>query len=894
MTIWLTLHSLRRAPLRLVLGAFGVAFPVAMLAATLLFLSQAVASMTQIALQPVQVEQRALATSLNTDMNGVSRSLATVPGVTTVDRFAAASVFVHAAGDPEGASARLFAVDPSYFAHHPWARVASGSLVGGALLDQALRDYSSGFAKAQRVTIDLPGGGGSLTLPAGGTADLRQALPTWFAIPAGDVQGDVALVPRAIIIPYALFEKRLLPAIVTKLGPATTVLNPGLTDLPPVSLEAHVSVDHAAYPSDPAAASVRSGALRRQVERTPPPGSIVVSDNAAEPLNEASADATNAKILFLLLGIPGALVAAALGLAAQSALAEGLRREDALLRLRGATESQLVRLAGLQAVLAGLLGSLFGLAVAFAGVSAIEGHAAWQGTSRSGITFAVLLALAAGVATTGVRVLRLVRSSRRAEVIADRRVLERGWRPLWLRAYLDFAAICIGAAILTVNLLAGGLRLTPIEAAQGTTLALSFYVLLAPIALWIGLTLLAIRVLLASATRLARPERPRPLSSWRSAVLRWLGRRPARTGVALATGILAVAFGTQVVSFVATYASAKHSDARAAFGSDLRLTAGDPLFTLPKSLGPHVASVTPIRQVPARSGTDRKTIDAIDLSSYQRTVTTSPQIIAGRGVPGLVADPSGVIVAQEVATDFAVGVGDDLPVTIFPDDQDLSRNVIFHVVGIFRSFPPSSPYAEMVVSTAGLPPYSAPRPDFYLARDVAGRSPAAVAAELAAGPALHKRFAVQTAAGMTQAAPRSLASLNLEGLQRIEAIGAGMIAALGVAVLGAFVVRERRREFAILEALGATRAQVAAGPRLEGVVTVVGSLVVGLPLGLLLSMLSVRVLALFFTLPPPLLTVPVGSLLAFVTLMVTTCGVALLGALAAVTRVHAARTLREP
>jgi putative ABC transport system permease protein len=147
---------------------------------------------------------------------------------------------------------------------------------------------------------------------------------------------------------------------------------------------------------------------------------------------------------------------------------------------------------------------------------------------------------------------------------------------------------------------------------------------------------------------------------------------------------------------------------------------------------------------------------------------------------------------------------------------------------------------------------------------------------------------------MTQAAPRSLASLNLDGLKQIEAIGAGLIAALGVAVLGAFVVRERRREFAILETLGATRTQVAAGPKLEGIVTVLGSILIGLPLGLLLSFLSVRVLGLFFTLPPPLLTIPVGSLLAFIGLMVATCGVALVGALAAVTRGRAATTLREP
>ncbi len=41
MTRWLVFHSVRRAPRRLVLGAIGVAFPVAMLAATLLFVDDA-------------------------------------------------------------------------------------------------------------------------------------------------------------------------------------------------------------------------------------------------------------------------------------------------------------------------------------------------------------------------------------------------------------------------------------------------------------------------------------------------------------------------------------------------------------------------------------------------------------------------------------------------------------------------------------------------------------------------------------------------------------------------------------------------------------------------------------------------------------------------------------
>lgn len=898
MTFWLFWQTLRQAPRRSLLGALGVAFPVAMLAATLLYLDLAVSSMTTVALEPVQVEQRALATSLDVNMTEVSKQLAQVPGVSSVDRFATANVVVSAPGAPGAATARLFAVDPKYIHDHPWVNVVKGSLNQGALLDQSLTDYAPGFGSASKVTIQLPGAGGNgaaLSLPAGGIADLRGALPTWFSIPAGDVQGDIALVPRAIVIPYRDFEKTLLPAFISQLGPKTPVLNPGLQDLPPLSLEAHVSVDHNAYPSDPGKAVVWSGALRRVLERqTTKPGEVFVSDNAAEPLTEASADATNAKILFLLLGIPGALVAAALGLAAQSALAEAQRREDGLMRIRGATEGQLARLAGLQAAFAGLVGSLIGLVVAIAAVTVVQGSPVWQDVSGSSLLGAMAVAVGIGALATGVRLFRLVRASRRSEVVSERHVLERGWRPLWLRACLDLVAIGIGLAILGVDAAAGGLKTTPIEAAQELTLALSFYVLLAPIFLWVGLSLLAVRILLAISRRLTSPDRARPLTSWRAAALRWLGRRPARTGIALVLGVLAIAFGTEVVTFVATYGDAKEADAQAAFGSDLRITPGDPINTLPKDLGSAVSSVSPIREVPARAESDRKTILAIDLATYGNTATVGPRMIEGSGVDALAQDPHGILVAKEVVTDFAVGVGDNMPLTLFPDDQDLSRNLNFHIIGVFRNFPPSNPPAEFVAATAALPSYLVPPPDFYMARDASGQTPDSAAAALDSHPGVSGKFVVTTLADQKQAEPRSLTALNLGGLERIEAVGAGLIAAIGVAVLGAFIVLERRREFAVLETVGADSSQVITVPALEGVVTVLGSIAIGLPVGLLLGLISVRVLGLFFILPPPLLSVPGGSLAAFVAVMLVTSALALGGALYAVTRVKAAAALRQP
>ncbi|HEY8179362.1 MAG TPA: hypothetical protein VIH33_03095, partial [Candidatus Limnocylindria bacterium] len=332
--LWLAVETIRNAPRRILLAAVAVTFPVAVLSATLLFIDDSVHTMTTRALDPIQVEMRALATSLDVDMTHVQRALSAVSGVREVDLFGAADVIVGVPGVPDRITARLIAVGPSYLAHHGWVR-AAGDPRNGALLNGAVAD-TPGFADATSITIDLRGDVPplGLSLPVAGRVDVRQAT-TWFAIPAGDVQGDLAIVPRAIVVDFATFQRDILPALQAAYGGPSAATNPGLSELPPASLEAHVAVDHGAYPSDPGVAAIWSATTRRVLERQAP-GDVLVADNTAEPLTEAATDATDAKVIFFLLGIPGALVAGALGLAAASALAEAHRRDDALLRLRGA------------------------------------------------------------------------------------------------------------------------------------------------------------------------------------------------------------------------------------------------------------------------------------------------------------------------------------------------------------------------------------------------------------------------------------------------------------------------------------------------------------------------------------------------------------------------------
>jgi putative ABC transport system permease protein len=155
-------------------------------------------------------------------------------------------------------------------------------------------------------------------------------------------------------------------------------------------------------------------------------------------------------------------------------------------------------------------------------------------------------------------------------------------------------------------------------------------------------------------------------------------------------------------------------------------------------------------------------------------------------------------------------------------------------------------------------------------------------------------YSVDTITDRIQSEQRGLTALNLDGLGRIETAVAAVVASVGVGVLGAFMVLDRRREFAILRTVGAGTRDVIAGPGIEGAVTAVLSLLVGVPVGLGLGVTSVRVLGLFFAVPPPLLTVPVRPVATLAVVVLATSAAALGTTLRRVSRIQPAQVLREP
>ena len=107
-------------------------------------------------------------------------------------------------------------------------------------------------------------------------------------------------------------------------------------------------------PRQPERRPTRPSPAARATSRRGSPAAGLVGDNLGTALDQARKDALYAQLLFLFLGLPGALLAGLVTATIAAAGADRRRRDSALLRARGATTRQLVRLALAEAALAGV------------------------------------------------------------------------------------------------------------------------------------------------------------------------------------------------------------------------------------------------------------------------------------------------------------------------------------------------------------------------------------------------------------------------------------------------------------------------------------------------------------------------------------------------------------
>ncbi|MCU1447995.1 MAG: putative ABC-type transport system involved in lysophospholipase biosynthesis, permease component [Acidimicrobiales bacterium] len=857
----------RRQPGRLAGAAIGVAAAVALLAAIGSFVAGAKATMTRRATSTVPVDWQ-VAVQPGADQGVVLAAVEKDPRV----RLALPVGYAQTSGLQATVQGTMqttgpgvvLGVPPAYAKSFPREiRPLAGSDRGVLVAQQTAANLR--VAPGDTVTVGRAGLE-PVNVRVDGVVDLPQANSLFQKVGAPVGSQPQAPPDNVVLLPSDAWQAAFSPLATAR------------PDL--VATQVHARLSHA-LPNDPAAAFVTVTGTAHHLEALLP-GAALVGDNLGAALDAARSDALYAQVLFLFLGLPGAILAGLLTAAVASTGAERRRHHLALLRTRGATASRIVRLAAAEAALVGVIGVSLGLGVA-AVVGRVSFDSATFGASASSAAFWGAGAALAGLAIAAVAVVGPARTDARAiTVAAARGQLDRARRPLWLRAGLDLWLV---AAALAVFWVTGRGNYALVLAPEGVpTVSVSYWALAGPALLWLGAGLLTWRL----TDTLLRRGRPvvgvaaRPLAGGLArTVAAALGRQRKRLAWATALVALSGAFAISTAVFNATYRQQVAVDARLTNGADVTVSA-TPGAPLPPASVQRVSALSGVRAAEpmqhrfAYVGADLQDLFGVRPGTVGAATRLQDAYFSGGTAAAMMgrlrASPDGLLLSAETVKDFQLSPGDVVRLRLRDGRTGALTEVPFHYVGVAKEFP-TAPKDSFLVANAD---YVAARTGNagadVLLLDVGHSSPRSVATRV--------RQIVGTGATVTdvdtsrQVVGSSLTAVDLAGLTRVELAFALALAAASCGLLLGLSVVERRRSLAITRALGARPRQVAAFVRTEIAVVVIVGAAAAVVIGWTLAAMLVKVLTGVFDPPPSALALPWTYLTAVGALVVASAALA--------------------
>jgi putative ABC transport system permease protein len=892
----LALAALTRAPARTLVRVLTLAAAVASLAAMLLFVGHSLGTMTSSAVRSVPIDWQGPVAGYGA-ATAVAARVAAQPGVaaayaTATAPFAGVEHVSPSLGTIRAGSGAILAVPPTYLSHLPALRLLRGSLrTGEIVFDQQLAATLQ-VQPGDSVTLTPRPGARPVRLRVSGIA-LVGAADQLFQ-PLDPLLGPAPAQPPAniAVLPLATFAGKIAPALPSISSAAGASALPGSQVGTQWQVQAQVAP--AALSGSPVRALQQATGLRNAVERSLP-GQVVFVDNLADSLNTAAGDALYAETLYIMLAVPGALIALGLVYLAALGTAERDRRALALLRARGATRRHLIALALLESVLLGLTAGALGTAIAL-GALQLDGTSAGVSLGRLAAVFLVCVVLAivgAAAARVGAGL-----GAFRGTVRAARGGVRRVGRPLWQRVYLDLLALAAAGFVYWLTVRTGFSAV--VNPDTNPTLSLSVYMFLAPALLWLGAALLMVRL----RGRLVSWAAAR-LAGGRAATFPgFLLVSVARRGAALNRGVLLLglllAFGVSLGLFVATYDQQARIDAQLTLGADVVVSAPPGVVTSRQLLQrlarlPGVAGASAVDHTYAYIGPDLQDTFGIDPATLRAGTTLrdsyflggSPSEMLGR----LRSTPDGILVSKETITDYSLREGDLLRLRLLDHRTGRFRVAPFHVVGIVQEFPSAPKDSFMVANLAYLQRAGhdpGPNVVFVRAQGDPGRLARSVT-----GATRKLGVRVKSIRDQTAQTVSSITTVDLRGVSRIEELFALVLAVATMALFVTVGLAERRHELATMVALGASLRRVAAFLWTEAALVLAAALAFAALLGWLVAKVLVAMLQHVFDPPPDHLAAPWGFLAALALAAAVGCLLAAAAAATQIGRLRLGAILRE-
>lgn len=868
---------------RLVGSMAGVAVTVAILAALGAFLAQSTASMTRRAVASVPVDWQVQLVP-GTTVQSVAAMLDKAASVTALHEVGYADVDAFEAHTgptvQTTGKGKVVGLDPTYVRDFPrQLRLLVGSLDGVLVAQQTAANLH--VTVGDTVIIRRPGLP-STNVTVGGIVDLPNADSMFQAV--GVPPGAAAQAPPDNVL--------LLP-----LGEWHRLFDPQTTIRPDaVRMQLHIGLAHDTLPRDPVAAFVAvQGAAKNLEIRIA--GNGIVADNLAARLDAVRSDALYAKALFLFLGAPGAVLAILLTTAVVASGGIRRRRDQALLRIRGASRAQIIKLAAVEAALVGSGGTVAGLLLAELLSRTILGGSIFNLTAR----YWVAGAICAGVALAFAAILATAWIDAKQTTVAAARTATGGDRVrLWRRSGLDFILIALSAIVFWKTWSTG---YQVVLAPEGTpSSSVDYSAFLAPVLLWLGVGLLTVRLCLAGLQRrraiLAKGLLP-IAGVLAGVVAATIGRQPKRMTQGIALVALAFAFAASTAVFNTTYHAQTLVDAELTNGAGVTVTgtAQAPASVKLRELAalPGVTAAQAMQHRLAYVGTDLQDLYGIDAAHIGEATRMSNAYFEGgdaeKTLALLARTADGVLVSAETVRDFQLQPGDKVNLRLQSASDHQYHVVPFRFIGVVREFP-TAPRDSFLVANADYVGRmtGADASEIVLLKTSAATAPIAAAARtiVAALPGAK----VSDLGEAQRLIGSSLTAVDLGGMTRLELGLAVLMVATATGLILALGIADRRRTFAILSALGAKSQQLGAFLWSEALLLFVAGTLIGTLTGFVLAWMLVKLLTGAFDPPPESLSVPWIYLGGLIGVALVSVAIAVLGALRE-TRVPAVQRMRE-
>lgn len=879
---WTWLRSLlqRRAG-RSAAVAAGVAVSVALLASLGTFLSSAKATMTTQAVRSVAVDWQ-VALGPGADAASALRTIRADPGVRAalpVD-FATSDGLQAAAGGTTHmtGAAKVLGLATGYAATFPGeirplagaSTVANEAAPAGPPPALLAQQTASNLAARVGDTVAVSRAGlAPLEVRVVGIVDLPQIDSLFQRVGAPAGAQPSAPPDNVVLLGDSVWHQGFDPL---------TASRPDL-----VAHQVHVARSHA-LASDPAAAYTQVIAAAHHLESSLA-GSGMVGNNLGATLDAARQDALYAQVLFVFLGLPGALLAAALTVTVAAAGANRRRREQALLRLRGARAGQVLRLAAVEAAIAGVAGAVVGLGSALLIGRLSFGSFGFGGSASSAAAWMGLSALA-GLIIAAVAVLQPARRDLRdGNVMAGRTAVAAAARrsrpPLALRLGADVWLLA-GAGVVYAITSRSGYNL--VLAPEGVpTISVSYWAFAGPAMFWVGTALLTWRIvdLVLRRGRRSVAWAAQPISGRLSglAAASASRQRPLLARASVIAG-LALVFAASTAVFNSTYQAQASVDARLTNGSDVAVT-NPPGTQVPPGTKARLAAISGVRSVEplihryAYIGTDLQDLYGVRPATIAKATSLQDGYFTGGTARQLVdrlsVRPDSILVSAETVKDYQLHLGDPLILRLQDAHSKQVTPVRFRYAGVVKEFP-TAPHDSFFVTNAS-----------YVAHATGDGGAGTFLISTTGHPhqvAEQVRHVVGSTTKVTDittartAVGSSLTAVDLAGLTRVELGFALVLAVAGGGLVLGLGLAERRRDLAVIAALGARRRQLRALVQVDAAVVTVAALSTGIVGGGILAQILVKVLTGVFDPPPAFLSVPVPYLLAVAALAVAGIGLA--------------------